>query len=33
VALLGERLRALGVAVPPQALTPELLVDALEGRP
>lgn len=33
VALLGERLRALGVAVPPQALTPDLLVDALEGQP
>jgi energy-coupling factor transport system ATP-binding protein len=31
VALLGERLRALGVPVPPQALTPDLLVDALEG--
>jgi energy-coupling factor transport system ATP-binding protein len=33
VALLGERLRALGVDVPPQALTPELLVHALEVRP
>ena len=32
VAQLGERLRAQGVAVPPQALTPEMLVAALDGH-
>jgi energy-coupling factor transport system ATP-binding protein len=36
VALLGERLRRAGLAIPPDALTPEALVAALtetEGRP
>lgn len=36
VALLGERLRRVGLAIPPDALTPEALVAALietEGRP
>jgi len=36
VALLGERMRRAGLAVPPDALTPEALVAALietEGRP
>ncbi|HEX5155815.1 MAG TPA: ATP-binding cassette domain-containing protein [Ktedonobacterales bacterium] len=36
IALLGERLRRAGLAIPPDALTPEALVAALietEGRP
>jgi energy-coupling factor transport system ATP-binding protein len=36
VALLGERLRSAGLAIPPNALTPDALVAALtetEGRP
>ncbi|MBF6590916.1 MAG: ATP-binding cassette domain-containing protein [Ktedonobacterales bacterium] len=32
VALLGERLRAVGIAVPPEAVTPETLASALGQR-